>query len=425
MAGLGAAVRAAGQGIEVFLHEASPNAGGRCRSHYEPVLDRTIDNGNHLMLSGNRAVMRYSAAIGASDRLEMAARATFPFVDLATGNRWTVAFGNGRWPYALLARKNRVPQTRIIDYLRIINLLRANSDASVEDTVGTDGHLFELFLRPLSLAVLNTPPEKASASLMAAVVRETMLKGGRACRPVIARTGLSDALVEPALAMLERSGVRVATGSRLRAIEMVDGAPRALRFSREDIAITPDDAIILAVPAPVAADMLGRVTPDRFEPIVNAHFRVNCYHMHRTDRHQRTMTGVLGGTAEWFLVRDDVVSVTVSAARTLVHQPAEKIAALLWADVSAALAIGNPAKVPACAVVKERRATFSQTPEQCRRRPDFRAVGSGLFLAGDWTETGLPATIEGALRSGERAEKAALQWIRQRSCDNQSKTGSR
>ena len=113
---------------------------------------------------------------------------------------------------------------------------------------------------------------------------------------------------------------------------------------------------------------------------------------------------MLGGVAEWLFLRGAVVSVTVSAADALAVRPADEIGARLWQDVARALTLDGP--VPPFRIVKERRATFAQTPSAMHRRPPTETHLANLVLAGDWTATGLPATIESAIRSGHKAAAA-------------------
>jgi uncharacterized protein with NAD-binding domain and iron-sulfur cluster len=103
------------------------------------------------------------------------------------------------------------------------------------------------------------------------------------------------------------------------------------------------------------------------------------------------------------------MSVTVSCADAIVDQDREALAATIWADVAKALNITAP--MPAWQIVKEKRATFAATPAQDARRPQQKTRWRNLFLAGDWVQTGLPATIEGALRSGESAAALALRHL--------------
>jgi uncharacterized protein with NAD-binding domain and iron-sulfur cluster len=113
------------------------------------------------------------------------------------------------------------------------------------------------------------------------------------------------------------------------------------------------------------------------------------------------MIGVVNGTVEWIFAFPDRLSVTISGADRLLDQSREELAALIWRDVAAVAGLG--AELPPWQVVRERRATFSATPEQDAKRPPAATSWRNLYLAGDWTGTGLPATIEGAIRSGERA----------------------
>jgi uncharacterized protein with NAD-binding domain and iron-sulfur cluster len=122
------------------------------------------------------------------------------------------------------------------------------------------------------------------------------------------------------------------------------------------------------------------------------------------------MLGVLGGTAEWLFAFPDRISVTVSAADALVDADREELARVFWHDIRRAYRFDAP--FPVWQVVKEKRATFAATPAQDARRPAAKTRWRNLFLAGDWTRTGLPATIEGALRSGKTAADLALRGLK-------------
>ena len=395
LAGLAAAVRLAARGEGVVLHEAAGQAGGRCRSYHDPVLDMVIDNGNHLVLSGNRAALSYLETIGASAGLVGPATAEFAFMDLASGERWTLRINAGRLPHWIFHRNRRVPGTTAGDYLAFARLLFASGEKTICETVKCVGPLYERLARPLWLAALNTEPKEASAALAGAVIRETLAAGGKACRPLIARDGLGGVFIEPALRFLAERNVKVAFGHRLRALDFSQDRIAALDFGQDTLAI-PDAGVILAVPPVVAAELVpGLETPSQFRAIVNAHFRL------APPAGLAPITGVVNGTIEWLFAFPDRLSVTVSAADRLLDVPRERLAQDIWREV--ATVAGLPPALPPWQIVRERRATFAATPGEVAKRPAATTAWSNLVLAGDWIDTGLPATIEGAIRSGNRA----------------------
>ncbi len=409
LAGLSCAVALLRRGADVIVHEAARFAGGRCRSYLEPALGTIIDNGNHLVLSGNRAALDYVEAIGAAGKLVGPEEATFPFADLKTGERWTLRINEGRIPWWILSRARRVPGTRVRDYLAAARLLRAGPDDTVASRIGGSGALFDRLWRPVLLAALNTDPCEASARLAGAVVRETLAKGGQACRPLIAGDGLAAAFVDPALALLDRHRAPVRFDHRLRALDFETERVGGLQFAEGDrIALRAQDRVVLAVPAPVARMLVpGLEAPTEFRAIVNAHFKV------KPPPGTPPILGVVNGMTEWLFAFADRLSVTISAADRLIETPREALARDIWREVARLTGLsGDP---PPWQIIKERRATFAALPSEEPKRPGAGTQWSNLVLAGDWTATGLPATIEGAIRSGNRAADLVLAgWARYR-----------
>ena len=406
LAGLAAALSLAAAGWRVVLHEAGPVAGGRCRSYFDRGLGLRLDNGNHLVLSGNVATMAYLDQVGARHSLGGPGVASYPFIDLDTGERWTVAMSEGRVPWWLMRRARRVPGTRARDLLVLLPLLRARGDATVAAVLGS-GTLYRRLLEPLAIAALNTRPEHGLASLLAAVMRETLLRGGRACVPSFPRTGMSESFVDPALDWLRARGAVLHLGRRVAALHRDAERVTAIATSDGEQAVGPDDAVVLAVPAWVASELLpGLRAPDHHEAILNVHFRLD--DRLRPGLDLGGFVGLIGGTAEWVFAKPGVLSVTISAASEMVDLPADTIAAKVWPEVRQAAGLDPTAALPPVRVVKERRATFAATAEQERRRPGARTGLANLALAGDWTATGLPATIEGAIRSGRTAAAVLL-----------------
>jgi len=396
LAGLAAAVRLCGSGVTVCVHEAAGQAGGRCRSYHDAAIGTTIDNGNHLVFSGNRATRDYLSRIGADDRLEGPQQSIFPFVDLATGERWSLRPNAGRLPWWIMQAGRRVPGTGVADYLGVVPLMWARPDRTIGEVMRCDGTIYRRLWHPVLLAALNTDPPEASAHLAGAVVRETLGSGGRACRPLIASAGLAHAFVEPAIDFLEPRGSSIRFNHRLRSIAFADTRVEALDFGDETVRPGPDDGIVLAVPPWVAASLVPDLSaPSEFRAIVNAHFRV------ASPKELPPMIGVVNGTVEWIFSFPDRLSVTISCADRLLELPRDSLARDLWDEVSRVTGVAGP--LPPWQIIKERRATFASLPREDAKRPGTATAWSNLALAGDWTATGLPATIEGAIRSGDAA----------------------
>ncbi len=405
LSGLACATALAAAGRSVALYEATEHAGGRCRSWHDGLLDRTIDNGNHLILGANPDCFAYLDRIGGRSGLLTVDPVALPFLDLRDGRSWCLRPGKGPLPLWLADPARRVPDSGLLDYLSVFKLAFAGPDASVADLLAMADRLTERLWKPLAVSILNTPYEQGSARLLWSVFRRTLLLGADACRPWIAGAGgLSGALVDPAVAYLARHGASVRFGARLKAMERgADGLATALDFGSERIDLGAGDSVVLALPPDALSRLLPNLTvPNRFHAILNAHYRL--------ETPVRLpgglpLLGLVGGVAEWLFARDDILSVTVSAADALIDRDAEDLLALIWRDVAAATGLDPDRPAPG-RIVKEKRATFAATPEQERRRPASQ-LAANLFLAGDWTDTGLPATIEGAVQSGHRAAAMA------------------
>ena len=159
--------------------------------------------------------------------------------------------------------------------------------------------------------------------------------------------------------------------------------------------------MILAVPSHAAAALVpGLSVPQGHRAIANAHFRID------VPPGMPPMIGVINGTTEWVFAFAGRLSVTISNADRLMEVPRAMLAQTIWQEVSRAAGIA--AELPPWQIVRERRATFAATPEENAKRPAARTQWGNLVLAGDWTATGLPATLESAVRSGNRAAEVVM-----------------
>jgi hydroxysqualene dehydroxylase len=372
LAGLSAALWLQSYGQAVVVLEAAPFAGGRCRSFVDAGSGRVLDNGTHMLLSGNRDALAYVDQLGTRAGLTTLPAAALPFASgvLPLSFAALLQHGRGVLDWTTIAQIFALPFTKHL---------------------GTQPGPGQAVIR----AALNAAPGTGSAALLRRCLRETLLRGDAAMRPMLANRPLGDVFVAPAVARLDvRCGRRVVE-LRDHAVHLGDGTHMAA------------GAIILAVPPEAAAALLpGLMVPAGASPIVNIHYMPEGS---PTLPGGWPLLGMEDGPADWLFVRDGLVSATLSAADAWVRWPAQRLATTVWQQVSPWLRMGS-APLPPFRVIKERRATFAQTPANAARRAGPRSPRPGVFVAGDWTDTGLPASIESAVRSGQRAAVMAREF---------------
>jgi hypothetical protein len=171
----------------------------------------------------------------------------------------------------------------------------------------------------------------------------------------------------------------------------------SLGFDAERVALAPGEGVVLAV-SPGAARQLvpGLSAPNQFSAIVNAHFAID------PPLAFEPITCLLNGTAQWLFAVDGRLSVTINGAARLLGAPREELAKTLWLEVAKATKLPSE-PMPAWQIVMDKQAAFAALPAQENLRPSARTRSPNLMLAGDWTATGLPPSVEGAIRSGQKA----------------------
>ncbi|MDC0196218.1 hydroxysqualene dehydroxylase HpnE [Gammaproteobacteria bacterium] len=398
LAGLSAAVNCVLKGHKVRLFESTNHAGGRCRSYKDKTLDRIINNGNHLILSGNLGIKKLLEILNSAENFTTMDPALFNFYDIKENESWSLRPSNGRIPWWIFNPKRRIPKTSIADYLPVLKLKYAKNE-TLAALVNPSRPIFDRLWQPISQAVLNTDAYESSAKLMWTMLSQTLFKGSKASRPMLAKTGLSACLIDPAISFLQANEASIQFSTRLLGLEKKANKLKAITFNDKTISLRETDRVILALPPNEISRLIPSIiTPKTSNAIVNVHFLLS---EHPPLPNNASFIGIIGGDAHWLFKHDDIYSVTVSAADKLAEKSNEEIATIIWKEVATIIG-DDPEQLPLFRVIREMRATFAQTPEENNRRPDSHTNWENLFLAGDWTNTGLPATIESAVISGQK-----------------------
>lgn len=401
LAGMAAAIALGGSGREVVIYERQREAGGRVRTLVDSEFGVPIDNGIHLAFSGQRALSWYLRATAAEDRLTGPAEARFEFFDTSDNSRWQLRPNRGRLPWWILARARRAPGTGLADVLGLIRLAMASSGATVASCLGERRVSVRRLWEPFTVAALNTPLHSASARELWRTWRQNILwRGEERLRVRFARHNLGDSLVEPALRRLLHNGVTLQLGTGVEGLERSNGRIDLLNVAGQAIALAPDDVVIAAVPPARLAPLLPELPlPRRESAIVTAHFRLPPPYDRVGVEAAPQLICLLDSRSEWLLRRGGVASLTVGAADDLIDRPDEQLCQHFWLHIRGALGL-PPLPMPTSRLIKERAGTFAHTPEQCENRRSLVSPYRNLHLAGDWTATGTPATMDGAIRSG-------------------------
>ncbi|NIH88596.1 hydroxysqualene dehydroxylase HpnE [Amycolatopsis granulosa] len=425
LAGITAALRCADAGHEVTLIESRGVLGGLTHSFTRDGLH--VDNGQHVFLRCCTAYLGLLRRLGVTDRVHLQPRLEIPVrsprlrrpawlrrnplpapLHLADSVLRYAPLGLGdrmRFAGAALALKAVDPAAPASDRRTFGEWLAAHGQSREAVT-----KLWDL----VGIATLNAPAEQASLGLAATVFQVGLLTDASAADIGWATVPLRRLHGEPALARLTAAGVRVRLNTKVTGLSRVDGSWRI----GADEPVTAEQ-VVLAVPPPVAAKLLPEGTvrlpadfADRLgsSPIVNAHVVL--------DRRvtEAPFFAVVDSPLQWVfdrtassgLAHGQYLAISLSAAVEEIELPVRVLRARLLPALRQVLPAARDAQVLDFFVTRERHATFRPVPGCAQLRPPARTRVPGLVLAGAWTATGWPATMEGAVRSGEAAAQAVL-----------------
>jgi zeta-carotene desaturase len=428
--GLAAGVALAEEGRSVRLLEQKPHLGGRAHSFLDPATASVVDNGQHIFMGCYHATIRFLSTIGTLDRIRFQKHLTVWFVD-RNGRLSALECPGLPSPWHLLLgvlRSGSFSFKHKVEFLRLGRALRQAGamDHGLEKLsvrewltrLGQSEGLQRDFWDLLCIAALNEEPTRANAGLFERVLQLALFSSPAESRIGIARVGLSEVYVDAATAYIRARGGRVECGRSVASLRVSEGQCRGVRlFSGEEIEA---QGVLSAVPSFQLAGLLPsellRSEPF-FAPVISLRpapiISINLWF----DRPitEVDFVGLRGTTMQWLFNKgailgsgENYVSLVLSGAHQHIGRSREELLAMARSELGSLFPEMQKAKLRHALVIKERFATFSPTWEAEQVRPTARTPVRGLYLAGDWTATGLPATIESAVRSGYTAAEAIL-----------------
>lgn len=412
-AGLSAATRLVESGWEVVLCERAPELGGRSTSFLDRTTGEYLDHGPHLFAGAYTRSLELLGVWGSAVLIDFDA-GSCPIWLGRDGEATALDLGNGTIAAGLsLWRAGIAGWGDISGVKRLWKLVESfDSESSSKLTVGD--LLREAgvsqgvtgFIRMLTLAVMNLSPEQAAAAPMVRTIKEGLLVGGSAARLGIALKPLREIIAVPAQRFLVGRRVEVRTSCAVRSIKQV-GAKMLIDFDAGSVSA---EAVVLSVPPDQAAALLDGTISQKifaglrsfeYSPIVGMHMEFD-----RPVLPYR-MAYLASGAGEWIFARGDQqqgrwakMSAVVSAPPSRQDLSDEELLKRLQLNLREALPSVSGANVSQAKVIRTVKATVALTPANLKLRSSSGKIADRIYVAGDWCETGLPATIESAARSG-------------------------
>ena len=442
-AGLSAGVVLAQAGCRVRVIEQKPYLGGRARSFVDSTTGCVVDNGQHLFMGCYHHTVRFLETIGTLDLIRFQRRLALRFLD-RQGHASSLTCLTLPAPWHLLAgvlASNNFTSREKFEILRLGRALASSSrdgssspgQLTVDEWLARLGQSEKLrrnFWDLLAIAAMNEDSRLASAAVFERVLQLALFRSPEDSRLGLAMTGLSESYTQAASEFITAHGGSVETGRDVSRFLISDGACRGVELragatleARAVLSAVPCFSFVELLPADHVRcepffERLLNLSP---APIISINF---WFDRPLTDQ---DFIGLRGATVQWLFnkgsilsdsaflasrsefLRGGYISLVISGAHDHIARSKEDLQALALRELGELIPRSREAKLLHSLILKERFATFSPTPQAEQVRPPATTPVRGLYLAGDWTSTGLPATIEGAVKSGYTAARAILE----------------
>ncbi len=435
LAGLSAAVDLSSRGIRVLVLEQRPHVGGRAYSFVDEMTGDVVDNGQHLMMGCYQATRWLLSAIGSDHLATLQPNLHIDFLHPVRGHS-SLHCPRLPAPLHLLAGLLNLKNLSLLDRLKLLRVgLEIRKDpkeiepgiASLTvhqwlDRLGQSDENKKYLWDIIAIGSLNDDPKEVSALLFYRVLRSAFLGSRANSSLLVPRVGLSQLFIDPCVDFIRSHGgeVMVSCGvdeclfeeNRLRGVRSSDGHIREAR------------AFVTAIPWYAASPLFSSAAGSQgwnisghlqSSPIVTINLWFDRVVM------EQDFVALLDSRIHWVFNKSKIygsnttarqyLSLVISGAASLMEDDSGELVKAALQDLSAAFPPVRNAKLAHSLVVKEKRATFSPRPDVETHRPSSKTQFENLFLAGDWTDTGYPSTIEGAVLSGRKAAKGVARIV--------------
>ncbi|MDH5178791.1 MAG: hydroxysqualene dehydroxylase HpnE [Gammaproteobacteria bacterium] len=415
-AGLAAAVALSRAGVKITLLESARQVGGRARRVAFNKL--RVDNGQHLLIGAYQQTLQLMSSLNINIDEKFIRESLQLTLRDQQGNTVFLSTPRLLVPLHLLVALLKSKGLSLSERMRAIQFgvrlfmhgFKFRQDMSVAELMvryKQPAGLCRKFWYPLCIAIMNTPPERASAQVFLRVLHDSFRQNANHSDLLYTRADLSSLFPDPAIEYIEKQGGSIRLGQRVTGLQLDEKSGR-INAVAVDEQILPADHVIIATPAHACANLLkdipglqplsGQLAKLSYEPIVTAYLQYP-----ESVRMPHHMLGMLDTTTQWLFDRRiygqaGLLAAVISSNGPHMEQDNEVLGGIISGEI-ARLFPDWPAPEDML-IIREKRATFACEPGINTLRPPNNTTIDGLWLAGDYTNTGYPATLEGAVQSG-------------------------
>lgn len=411
-AGLSAAVHLANNNHKVKLIEASPKLGGRAYSFKHDAQNTIIDNGQHIMMGCYLFTLEFLELINSLDSIYVQPHLEINFVDRQK-KKYKLDTGEVTYPfniltalkdYDALSKSEKALVVKLFLKIAVCNP-KHYEEISTKEFLGKN-HQTENSINALweiiHVGTMNCKMEESSAAIFIRILKEIFFTINNSTKIILPKVGLSEMYCDRSAEFLEGKGSEISLSEKLIKIEFSDESGKAKVLTTSKKRYTEFDYLVLAIPP----DQLQKILPEtekynlpryEFSPILNIHLWLS------ENQFNERFYGLINSKIHWLFNNDKHITLVTSAADEFIPMSNEEILELVFKELSEYFEEFKSGYVIDHLIIKEKRATFKPTIENSVARQNLKSNYNNILFAGDWTNTGLPATIESAVKSGEAA----------------------
>jgi squalene-associated FAD-dependent desaturase len=415
-AGLATATFLSDAGFKVILLESSPKPGGRAYSFNDPDTGALIDNGQHILMGCYKETFRFLNLTRAAKNLTWQSSLSINFVKEnfevskldASGLFYPLNLLSAILHYSALSISEK------FFFLKFFGKLYMYTDKELKKLTVMEwlqkenqtNNLIKSFWEILAIGALNTDINKASAKVFADILKELFFRGNNASTIVLPSTGLSEAYCNDALTFIKNKGGEVSFSEQVTGLNVLNNKVTSIITTKRTI--KDFDFLISAIPLyclnkiMLENDFLKGLSFE-YSPILSVHLFL------KENNFVNTFYGLIGSPVHWVFNKGTHLTIIISSAGNFIEKSKEAIIDLVSEELIKYFHF-EKSNIISGIVIKERRATFIPSNNILEKRPPVNTPYTNFFLAGDWVRTGLPATIEGAVKSGKIAADAIINY---------------